>query len=39
MFIEVLNVNQAKDFKIPEEALNAPEMSEDAKDVSTEAEI
>jgi len=28
MFMEVLNVNKAKDFKIPEEALNAPEMSE-----------
>lgn len=28
MTMEVLNVNQAKDFEIPEEALNAPEMTE-----------
>ena len=28
MVMEVLNVNQAKDFEIPVEALNAPEMTE-----------
>lgn len=39
MTMNVLNINQAKDFEIPEEALNAPEMSEVMKELqeSTEA--
>ncbi len=40
MVMEVLNVNQAKDFEIPEEALNAPEMSElieQTQDTTTES--
>ncbi len=40
MVMEVLNVNQAKDFEIPEEALNAPELSElieQTQDTTTES--
>jgi hypothetical protein len=29
MTMEILNINSAEDFEIPEEALNAPEMSEE----------
>lgn len=45
MVMEILNVNQAKDFEIPKEALDAPEMSEliqqseDTITESTETEI
>ncbi len=37
MVMEVLNVNQAEDFEIPEEALNAPEMSEYLEQLAQEA--
>jgi len=31
MSMEYLNINKAADFKIPEEALNAPEVTETAE--------
>ncbi|NYB72534.1 copper amine oxidase N-terminal domain-containing protein [Sedimentibacter hydroxybenzoicus DSM 7310] len=37
MVMEVLNVNHAEDFEIPEEALNAPEMNEYLEQLSQEA--
>lgn len=37
MVMEVLNVNHAEDFEIPEEALNAPEMSEYLEQLAQEA--
>ena len=37
MVMEVLNVNNAEDFEIPEEALNAPEMSEYLEQLAQEA--
>ncbi len=42
MVMEILNVNQAKDFEIPKEALDAPDMSEllkELEETSTQTEV
>lgn len=36
MTMDILNVNAAKDFEIPEEALNAPDATEMMEEPSTE---
>ena len=39
MTMEILNINNAQDFEIPEEALNAKEMSELLEQLETEVEV
>ena len=39
MTMDILNINSAEDFEIPEEALNAPEMSEMIVDLETQVEV
>ena len=39
MTMDILNINSAEDFEIPEEALNAPEMSEMIVDSETQVEV
>ena len=39
MTMDILNINSAEDFEIPEEVLNAPEMSEMIVDLETQVEV